>query len=82
MEVFAEKSCVDQNILRVMEKHDEITFPHVLLKIKLLSAFCNVSKDWAFCMQRKILIGLSCTEKQTKGKERRKGFVNCSGINT
>lgn len=48
MEVFAEKSCVDQNILCVMEKHDEITFPHVLLKIKLLSALCNVSKTGHF----------------------------------
>lgn len=70
MEVFAEKPCVDQNILCVMEKHGEIKFPYVQPKIKLLSAFCNVSKDWAFCTQRKILVGLSCTERQTKEEEK------------
>lgn len=35
-------------------------------KRKLLRACCNVSRDPASCTQRKILVGLSCTGKQTE----------------
>lgn len=40
-----QKLCVDQNILCVMEKHREITFPYVQLKIK--ENFSVPSAMWA-----------------------------------